>query len=56
MSEMLQAAFEHEGCRVVDGTLIVRETRSVKSLAEVACIEIAVRIAGAGLEVAKAAL
>ena len=53
---MLQAAFEHEGCRVVDGTLIVREARSVKSPAELACIEIAARIADVGLEAAKAAL
>jgi Xaa-Pro dipeptidase len=55
-SEMFQAAFEREGCQVVDGTRVVRDVRSVKSPAELACMETAARIADIGLTAAKETL
>jgi Xaa-Pro dipeptidase len=56
VSDMFQSGLEREGCQVVDGTRIVRSIRSVKSEAELACLETAARIADIGLTAAKDAL
>ena len=48
VSMMLEAAFLAEGCRVVDGSTILRRARRVKSPAEIACIEKAVAFADIG--------
>src|SRR5262249_45870959 len=56
VSEQFQAAFERAGCRVVDGTDVVREVRAVKSPQELFCMETAARIADVGLRAAQAAL
>lgn len=48
-SELYQAAFEANGATVVDATKLVREVRSVKSPAEMRCIETAAAIADIGL-------
>jgi Xaa-Pro aminopeptidase len=45
---MLEAAFLAEGCRVVDGSAILRRARRVKSPAELAYIEKAVTLADIG--------
>lgn len=49
-SELYQAAFEAKGATVVDATKLVREVRSVKSPAEMRCIETAASIADIGLQ------
>jgi Xaa-Pro dipeptidase len=41
----LQAAFESAGAKVVDGTMLLREVRWIKSPVEVACLKEAARIA-----------
>jgi Xaa-Pro dipeptidase len=48
VSEMFQSAFEKEGCRVVDGTDIVRKVRAIKSPQEIAYVEKAAQIAEIG--------
>ncbi len=48
VSEMFQSAFEKEGCRVIDGTDIVREVRAIKSPQEIAYVEKAAQIAEIG--------
>jgi Xaa-Pro aminopeptidase len=51
VSTMLEGALLTEGCRVVDASAIVRRARRVKSPAEIATIEEAVRLADIGHEV-----
>lgn len=48
VSEMFQSALEKEGCRVIDGTDIVREVRAIKSPQEIAYVEKAAQIAEVG--------
>ncbi len=50
ISVMLEGALLAEGCRVVDGSSILRQVRRVKSPAEIACIEKAVALADVGHE------
>jgi Xaa-Pro aminopeptidase len=45
---MFQSALEKEGCRVIDGTDIVREVRAIKSPQEIAYVEKAAKIAEVG--------
>jgi Xaa-Pro aminopeptidase len=52
VSEQLQAAFERAGCRVMDGTDVVRAVRGRKSPQELATIETAARIAHVGMTAA----
>ncbi|NIR86363.1 aminopeptidase P family protein [Candidatus Bathyarchaeota archaeon] len=52
VSEMFQSALEKEGCKVVDGTHIVREVRAIKSPQEIAYIEKAAEIADIGMKAA----
>ncbi len=52
VSEMFQSALEKEGCKVVDGTDIVREVRAIKSPQEIAYIEKAAEIADIGMKAA----
>jgi Xaa-Pro aminopeptidase len=52
-SERLEAAFRAEGCEVVDASMIMREARRLKSPAEIAMIERAMRIAEIGMEAAR---
>ena len=52
LSEQFETAFEREGCRIVDGTDVVREVRSVKSPTELGYIETALRIADIGMQAA----
>jgi Xaa-Pro dipeptidase len=49
-------AFEAAGCRVTDGSDVLREVRWVKSPAEMACIERAGEIADVGLAAARDAI
>jgi len=51
-SQMLQCAFEEEGCEVVDGTDIVRELRTVKSPLEMGYVRTAAKIADIGMKAA----
>ncbi len=48
VSEAMEAALRDHGCRVVDGSGVMREVRFVKSPQEIAYIEEAVRIADIG--------
>jgi Xaa-Pro aminopeptidase len=48
ISTMLEGTFLAEGCRVVDGSTILRRARRVKSPAEIAAIETAVSYADIG--------
>jgi Xaa-Pro dipeptidase len=48
VSEMFQTALEKEGCRVTDGTDVVREARAIKSPQEIAYTEKAAQIAEVG--------
>jgi Xaa-Pro aminopeptidase len=48
VSKMFQSALEKEGCRVIDGTDIVREVRAIKSPQEIAYVEKAAQIAEVG--------
>lgn len=50
VSAQVRAAVESAGCRVIDGTDVVRRVRRVKSAAELACIETAAEIADAAHE------
>lgn len=52
VSELFQKLFEKEGCKVVDGTNVVREVRSIKSPLEIACVEKASQIAEIGIKAA----
>jgi len=52
----LQAAFESDGAKVVDGTMLLREVRWVKSAVEIACLKEAARIANIGMLAAKNAI
>jgi Xaa-Pro aminopeptidase len=56
VSRRFQAAFEEAGCRVADGSDVLRELRWVKSPQEMAYIEQAARIADIGLSAAREAL
>ncbi|OBF25530.1 M24 family metallopeptidase [Mycobacterium sp. ACS4331] len=53
-SEMVQAALEFEGCRVVDASAAVRSVRKVKSAAEIAMIERAAEVCDVGLRALQA--
>lgn len=53
VSEMVQSELEKEGCRIVDGTDVVREVRAVKSRQEIEYIEKAAQIAEVGIKAAK---
>jgi len=52
VSEMFQKELEKEGCRVVDGSDIVRDLRWIKSPQEIAYIEKAGRIVDLGMKAA----
>jgi Xaa-Pro aminopeptidase len=52
----LQAAFESAGAKVVDGTMLLREVRWIKSPVEVACLKEAARIANIGMAAARKAI
>jgi Xaa-Pro dipeptidase len=52
VSEIFQSALEKEGCKVVDGTDIVREVRAIKSPQEIAYVEKAAEIADIGMNAA----
>lgn len=52
VSEQFRLAFERRGCRVVDGTDVVRAARAVKSPQELVYIETAMRIAEIGMDAA----
>jgi len=52
VSQMFQAALEKEGCRVVDGSDIVREIRTIKSSQEMAYVRTAAKIADIGMKAA----
>ena len=56
VSDRFQDAFEAAGATVVDGSLVLREVRWVKSSAEMACLKEGCRIASAGLERAREVL
>ncbi len=56
ISERIESLFAAAGCKVVDGTDVLREVRWVKSAAEVECLREAARIANIGMTAAKAAL
>jgi Xaa-Pro aminopeptidase len=51
-SEMFQSLLENNGCKVVDGSDILREIRLVKSERELECIERAAEIADIGMKAA----
>jgi Xaa-Pro aminopeptidase len=53
ISRRFAAAFEAAGCRVTDGSDVLREVRWVKSPAEMACMERAAEIADIGLRAAR---
>ena len=55
ISTMFEGAFLAEGCRVVDGSAIVRRVRRVKSPAEIAYIEKAGALADVGHDTIRAA-
>ena len=56
VSDRFQAAFESAGGQVVDGSLIMRDIRWVKSPAELACLQESCRIASVGLKRAQEVL
>lgn len=53
VSEQFQKDIEGAGCKVVDGSDIVREIRGIKSPQEIAYIETAARIADIGMHAAR---
>lgn len=55
-SEVFQARLEQAGCRVVDGTRLVRDVRRIKSPLEIERVREAQRIADVGLGAAQQAL
>ena len=56
ISARFRAAFEAAGTRVVDGSDVLRETRWIKSAAEIAHLEQAARITDIGLDAARQAI
>jgi Xaa-Pro aminopeptidase len=52
VSESFQKDLEKAGCKVVDGTEVVRDMRGIKSPAELACVETAAHIADVGMNAA----
>lgn len=56
VSERFQRAFENAGGSVVDGSLILREVRWIKSPVEVECLEKAAEIAEVGVRTAREVL
>ena len=52
ISEIFQSALEKEGCRVVNGSDIVREVRAIKSSQEMAYTRTAAKIADIGMKAA----
>jgi Xaa-Pro aminopeptidase len=52
VSEMFQALLESNGCKVVDGSDILREIRLIKSERELECVEKAAEIAEIGMKAA----
>ena len=56
ISARFRAAFEDSGCKVTDGSDILREVRWIKSPQEIAYLEHAARITDIGLEAAKNAI
>ncbi len=56
VSARFRAAFEDNGCKVTDGSDILREVRWIKSPQEIAYLEQAARITDIGLEAAKNAI
>jgi len=55
-SSIVQAAFEKEGCEVVNGSGIVREIRAIKSPQEMAYHRIAAKLADIGIKTAVSTL
>ena len=53
VSARFRAAFESEGCRVVDGSDVLREVRWLKSAAEIEYLERAAAVADVGLAAAR---
>ncbi len=56
ISHRLEDAFVAAGAKVVDGTQVLRESRWVKSPAEIECLKEAARIANIGMAAAKATI
>jgi Xaa-Pro aminopeptidase len=56
ISRMLEAAFEEEGCKVADGSDVLRDVRRVKSPREIEFIEEATRICDIAVEAARMVL
>jgi Xaa-Pro aminopeptidase len=56
ISARFRAAFEAEGCAIIDGSDILREVRWLKSPQEIAYIEHAARITDIGIDAAKNAI
>jgi Xaa-Pro dipeptidase/ectoine hydrolase len=56
VSEQFQRDIEGTGCKVVEGSDIVRAIRGIKSPQELACVETAARIADIGMEAARYAM
>ncbi len=56
ISRRFEEAFAGAGMTVTDGTDLIRELRWIKSPAEIACLEEAVRLTDIGLDAARAAI
>jgi Xaa-Pro dipeptidase len=56
ISHRLEDAFTAAGARVIDATQLLREVRRLKSVAEIACLKEAARIANVGMAAAKATI
>ena len=56
ISHRLEDAFVAARARVVDGTMLLREVRHIKSPAEIECLKQAARIANIGMAAAKATI
>jgi len=56
VSEQIEAAFREAGCEVVDASLILRHARRVKSKAELAHVEQAMRVCEKGILAAQATI
>jgi Xaa-Pro aminopeptidase len=55
-SEMIEAALQSRGCTVVDGSLVTRQVRRLKSPAELEVVRRAARVCDAGLRALQSAL
>jgi Xaa-Pro dipeptidase len=55
-SEMIEAALQSRGCTVVDGSLVTRQVRRLKSVAEIEVLRRAAGVCDAGLRALQAAL